>query len=739
MRKCRGCGADVPNNAPFGHCPKCLLELGFGPLPEAPDAPPPAPAPAGARRFGDYELLDQIGRGGMGVIYKARQVTLNRLVALKMIRAAEFASPTLIQRFHLEAEAAAGLHHPNIVPIYETGEHEGEHFFSMELVDGFALDRYITTAGFCFDRKADGDSESVVARREPSVGRASSRAVRGEDKPSVRARQEQIARLMAKVARAVDYAHQHGVLHRDLKPGNILLDRQGEPYLTDFGVAKLIGQSGISLTVSGSIMGTPSYMAPEQAAGQSKRVTTAADIYSLGAILYEMLTGQPPFRADTPVETLKQVIEQEPKHPTTFKEGVDRDLATISMKCLEKEPQRRYPSAVALSDDLERWLGREPIHARPVNTAERVWRWCRRNPKVAALGGAVALLLVLLTLGSIITAIVFAGQRSVIRQEVTQGLVDVFMERKLSYEVSSPMRRALTSGILSALKRAGTRRETKTPSAPALELTVVLHPYGYPTNMLETFSPILNALEDRLTESLGRPVAINLRMFSNYRPLHQAIESDELTFARMGPASYISLLEKGTGVSLLAMQNHKNPLTLAIFTRKDSDIAKRYNANTNTPLAELLKNRSVALGDTNSTTGYHVACWYLVEKGIYATNLASYAHFAGQQRVIDAVRNRTNEAGAGTLDLVDDDPELLVIAKYPLPGNLGLCWVAGKRLETNITAQLRDCLLKIKDKRILSKLESEVMGFKTPDEEAFEWILGETRRKTKPFFKRPPP
>src|SRR6266487_3133149 len=165
MRKCRGCGAEVPNNAPFGHCPKCLLELGFGPLPEASEAPSP-PATAGGRGFGDYELLDQIGRGGMGVIYKARQATLNRLVALKMIRAAEFASPTLIQRFHLEAEAAANLHHPNIVPIYETGEHQGEHFFSMELVDGFGLDRYITPAGFSFERKAEVDKASVRARQE---------------------------------------------------------------------------------------------------------------------------------------------------------------------------------------------------------------------------------------------------------------------------------------------------------------------------------------------------------------------------------------------------------------------------------------------------------------------------------------------------------------------------------------------------------------------------------------------
>ncbi len=228
-------------------------------------------------------------------------------------------------------------------------------------------------------------------------------------------------------------------------------------------------------------------------------------------------------------------------------------------------------------------------------------------------------------------------------------------------------------------------------------------------------------------------------MFSNDGLRHAALEFDELTFGRVGPSSYLELLEGRGGVSLLAMQNHKTSLTLAIFTHKDSEVAKQYNANTNTPLAELLKNRRFAFGGTNSTTGYHVACWYLVTNGIYATNLAAYDHFPGQARVINAIRDRKADAGAGTLDLVDDDPELRVIARYPLPGNLGLCWVAGKRLEPTITKQLQDCLLEMKDPAILGKLESEVLGFKTPDENAVEWLLGEIRRRPKPFFNRPQP
>ncbi|HXJ61747.1 MAG TPA: protein kinase, partial [Verrucomicrobiae bacterium] len=286
IRQCRGCGADVPANAPFGHCPKCLLDLGFGPLPDKAEGSPSV-KPASSRDFGEYELQEQLGRGGMGVVYKARQIALNRLVALKMISSGEFASPMLIQRFHREAEAAANLHHPNIVPIYETGEVNGQHYLSMELIEGIGLDEYIK-------------------RSEATAG------TQGKDaRAAWQKRQEEVARLMARVARAVDYAHQRAVLHRDLKPGNIIVDQNGEPHLTDFGVAKVLGGGDSTLTASGAIVGTPSYMAPEQASGQSKHITTAADVYSLGAVLYALLTGVPPFRGDTPVETLRLVVGEE--------------------------------------------------------------------------------------------------------------------------------------------------------------------------------------------------------------------------------------------------------------------------------------------------------------------------------------------------------------------------------------------------------------------------------------------
>ncbi|HEY7422811.1 MAG TPA: serine/threonine-protein kinase [Gemmataceae bacterium] len=301
------------------------------------------------RRVGDYELLEQIGRGGMGVIYKARQLSLQRLVAVKMIRPDRLATTADVVRFRSEAEAAADLDHPNIAPIYEVGEHEGEHYFSMKLIGGGSLAEHL---------------------------------------PRLRVDLRAAVELMATVARAVHHAHQRGLLHRDLKPANILLDEQGRPHVTDFGLAKRLGPkpSEASLTQQGMIIGTPSYMAPEQA-DAAGGVSTAADVYSLGAILYELLTGRPPFRADTPLETLVQLREREPASPRSLNRRVNRDLETVCLKCLNKQPHQRYPSATALADDLERWLTGEPIQARPTGLGERAVKWARRRPALAVLVG----------------------------------------------------------------------------------------------------------------------------------------------------------------------------------------------------------------------------------------------------------------------------------------------------------------------------------------------------------------
>ena len=317
--------------------------------------------------FGDYELLEEIARGGMGIVFKARQVSLNRLVALKLISAGTLVTPDLVKRFKAEAEAAASLSHPNIVPIFEIGEHQGQHYFSMGLIEGPNLRSKISNS------KSDHSNCPKAAE------------------------------VVSKVARAVHYAHQRGVLHRDIKPSNILLDGSGEAHLTDFGLAKLV-QKESTLTHTNAVMGTPAYMAPEQARGETKDVTTAVDVYGLGAVLYESLTGWPPFGGGTSLETIRQVLEHEPRRPSIFNPQVDRDLETICLKCLEKDPTRRYATAEALADDLDRWSRQEPIQARPTSTLERIQKWVLRRPAIAALSATASLLLVLLAIGSTIAA-----------------------------------------------------------------------------------------------------------------------------------------------------------------------------------------------------------------------------------------------------------------------------------------------------------------------------------------------
>ncbi len=334
-----------------------------------------------AKQFGDYLLLEPIARGGMGVVFKARQVSLNRIVALKMILAGQFASEADVQRFHAEAEAAANLDHPGIVPIHEVGQHAGQHYYCMGFVEGRSLARRV--------------AEGPLPPREA-------------------------AELTRKVAEAVAYAHAHGVIHRDLKPGNILLDMQGQPRVTDFGLAKRV-EGHSELTATGQILGTPSYMPPEQAAGEAD-VGPLADVYSLGAVLYTLLVGRPPFQAATVVETLRQVLEREPVAPRQLNPGIDRDLETICLKCLQKEPTRRYGSAAALADDLHRYLGGEPIQARPVGRIERTWRWCLRNPVVALLVAAVFALLVVLSVGATIKAINEAALRAEADKNAQQAL-----------------------------------------------------------------------------------------------------------------------------------------------------------------------------------------------------------------------------------------------------------------------------------------------------------------------------
>jgi TolB-like protein/Tfp pilus assembly protein PilF len=386
IRICRTCGAKIFSDVPEGLCPRCVLKSALGGLAGAAIAGSDSSAEASAKaddprrvddpardeadaaaaglnkkttraadllgELGDYELLEEVGRGGQGVVFRARQKSLNRTVALKVISLGQWASKAHLKRFRLEAEAAARLEHPSIVPIHEVGERDGSCYFSMKFVEGGQLDE--------------------VVRREPM--------------PIRRA-----AQLIAKVARTVHYAHEHGILHRDIKPGNILLDAKGEPHLTDFGLARLV-ESESSVTQTLDVLGTPSYMAPEQAVGNNAAVSSVTDVYGIGAVLYQLLTGHPPFAGGTTYETIKLLEDTEPRPPRSLNPKIDRDLSTICLKCIEKDPRRRYTSALALAEDLERWLKHEPIQARHTGVLARGKKWVQRNPTSALLAASLVAL-----------------------------------------------------------------------------------------------------------------------------------------------------------------------------------------------------------------------------------------------------------------------------------------------------------------------------------------------------------
>src|SRR5438477_2043961 len=404
IRICRNCGAKVFSDAPEGLCTGCVLEAAIGgavagggsstvasakaddPGRKASSMPATTPddvAPGKEKtvraaellgELGDYELLDEVGRGGQGVVFRARQKSLNRTVALKVISLGQWASKAHLKRFRLEAEAAARLEHPGIVPIHEVGERDGSCYFSMKFVEGGQLDE--------------------VVRRAPM---------------SIR----QAAELIAKVARTVHYAHQHGILHRDIKPGNILLDGKGEPHLTDFGLARLV-ETESTMTRTLDVLGTPSYMAPEQAMGNNAAVSSVTDVYGLGAVLYQLLTGQPPFAGGATYETIKLLLDTEPKQPRLLNPKIDRDLSTICLKCLEKDPKRRYSSALALAEDLERWLKHEPIQARHTGVFARGGKWVRRNPSISIMAA------MLLALAAPLAVIIWKSE--FIRHPVTTGI-----------------------------------------------------------------------------------------------------------------------------------------------------------------------------------------------------------------------------------------------------------------------------------------------------------------------------
>ncbi|HXJ55539.1 MAG TPA: protein kinase [Verrucomicrobiae bacterium] len=488
--QCTQCGAALPEGILQGLCPRCLARGAEYILATRRSGRPASSDSLAAwrgegqgegksssssriRYFGDYELLEEIARGGMGVVWKARQVSLNRTVAVKVLLAGKFSSPEFVQRFRTEAEAAANLQHPGIVAIHEVGEHEGQLYFSMDYVDGPNL--------------------AQLARDQPLPARRA-------------------AALLKTIAEAVHYAHQRSLIHRDLKPSNVLLDSSGRPHVTDFGLAKfvaadarsltsqeekvgkresgkasatcdslcpggegreggrfsefqsktnqsLVTSAATDLTMTGQVLGTPSFMPPEQAGGRRGAVTAVSDVYSLGALIYFLLTGRAPFVADTLEETLRQVHEIEPVSPRLLNPAVPRDLETICLKCLEKEPRKRYATAQALAEELGRYLDGEPIHARPVPPAEKLWRWCRRKPALAASLATVFLLLLAIGLGASAMALRISRAKADLaraQRETTANLWRSYLDQARANRLSGRPGRRFDS--LAALAKAAAIR-----------------------------------------------------------------------------------------------------------------------------------------------------------------------------------------------------------------------------------------------------------------------------------------
>src|SRR2546429_4543303 len=528
-RLCPKCGSEIPADAPEGGCPGCPLESGPALVPDAAVAAGhhgssdenvqtndtnAAPHSKKAEHLvemlgelGDYELVEEVGRGGQGVVFRARQKSLNRTVALKVISLGQWASKAHVKRFRREAEAAASLDHPSIVPIYEVGERDGSCYFSMKFVEGGQLDE--------------------VVRQAPL---------------SIR----QAVELIEKVARTVHYAHEHGILHRDIKPGNILLDTKGEPHLTDFGLARLV-ESESSVTQTLDVLGTPSYMAPEQAVGNNAAVSSATDVYGLGAVLSQLLTGHPPFAGGTTYETIKLLEDTEPRPPRLLNPKVDRDISTICLKCLEKDPKRRYSSALALVEDLEHWLNHEPIQARHTGIFARGREWVRRNPTSALL--AASLIALAATAGWIVWKSEF------IPQSLTSGVAVLPFENLSGDPDNAYFANGIQEEILTRL--------AKIADLKVISRTSTQHYQNKPRNLREIAQQlgVANILEGSVQKASDQ-VRVNVQLVNGQTDSHLWAETYDRKLTDIFEVE--SEIAKGIAQSLQAKLTGREEQALAV-------------------------------------------------------------------------------------------------------------------------------------------------------------------------------
>jgi serine/threonine protein kinase len=567
-KTCVHCGAPVAENMLFGACRKCLFSECFEPLP---DRKPQSFASGQSRLFGNYELLNQIGRGGMGVVYQARHCTLNRIVALKMLLDSGHSSRAAMERLQIEAETVARLDHPHIVPIYDFGEHEGHPFFTMRLIRGGSLAETIARSDF--------------QKREP------------------RERSRRIAELMRKTAEAVHYAHQHGVLHRDLKPSNILIDKAGEPHLVDFGLAKALDNPWSRDSTPGAIIGTLAYMAPEQA--DARPVGIPADIYSLGSILYHLLTGRPPFQAATPFEAFRKLKEEDVTPPQFIVADADRDLSIICLKCLDKDPQRRYLSAAALAEDLQRRLDNRPIMGRPASAILRTRRWAQRNRTVTALITTLvtALIVTLFSLKQTMDAESTRKRALTALQRILGTAIDRLDKPPPSmFEINSDQLRVISG------------RKVPPQSPNAKQFTAGVFIGSNPTETVLGYAEMLAFLEEKVSQYLHQPVCINLRLYLDYNVAREDLVAGRVHFARIDPALFVSCANR-TNIHLLVQEQQKD-YPAHIFVRAGSGITNMAG----------LQGKDIVFWDFDSTTAL-AAKATLYRSGLCRASLSLHACF----------------------------------------------------------------------------------------------------------------
>ena len=530
------------------------------------------------RYLGDYELERKLAQGGMGVVYRARQVSLNRPVAIKLILAGQLASKEALQRFQREAEAVAQLEHPGIVPIYEIGEDQGHHFFSMALIEGDSLAQRLQQGPF--------------PHREA-------------------------ASVMRKVAEAVAYAHEQGIIHRDLKPANILLDRQREPKVIDFGLARLASEDR-GLTSTGAVMGTPSYMSPEQAQGEGNHVGPLSDVYSLGAVLYCLLTGRPPFQAASSLDTLRQVLEREPAVVTTLNSEVPRDLETICHKCLQKDPVKRYSSARGLADDLRRWEGGEPITARPISTIERGWRWVCRNPTVSTLI-ATTLLSILLGAGA---SLWFGTQAQVEASRVRNAERQERQARAVAEAEATNAREAEANSKASEAQARVAEAAARTAEAKAKRTLARSNYFLALSRGKEGRLGEANELLERIPEEdrnvewglAAREFEGSNHTWSGHNVRFSAISPEGTRLAGGGSNNTLKVWDAATQQEMLTMIGHAKPVVSVAFSPdgrrivsgSEDNTAKVWDATTGQEMQTMIGHTNLIIGVAFSPDGTRI-------------------------------------------------------------------------------------------------------------------------------------